>query len=65
MGPNFPELTASSLEHATIVRVHGLDCAPCLERRCPLQHHACMQRLAVDDVVAAADALLARPRRRA
>lgn len=65
MGPNFPELTASSLEHATIVRVHGLDCSPCLERRCPLLHHACMQRLAVDDVVAAADELLARPRRRA
>lgn len=54
MGPNSPELTASSLEHASIVRVQGLDCSPCLERTCPLGHHACMTELSVDAVVDAA-----------
>ncbi len=45
LGPNFPELTASSLEHARIVRVEDLECAPCLERVCPLGHHRCMRDL--------------------
>jgi heptosyltransferase II len=60
MGPNLPELTASSLEYASIVRVEGLDCSPCLERVCPLVHHACMRELGVDAVVAAAAEVLAR-----
>jgi len=59
MGPNFPELTATSLERCRVVRVEGLDCSPCLERRCPLVHHACMRTLGVDAVVAAAYELLA------
>jgi len=54
MGPNSPELTASSLEHASIVRVEGLDCSPCLARTCPLGHHACMTELTTDAVVDAA-----------
>jgi heptosyltransferase-2 len=60
MGPNFPELTASSLELARIVRVEGLECSPCLERRCPLVHHRCMRDLPVDHVVRAAHEVLAR-----
>jgi heptosyltransferase-2 len=60
MGPNFPELTASSLELAAIVRVENLECSPCLERRCPLVHHRCMRDLPVDHVVRAAHAVLAR-----
>jgi heptosyltransferase-2 len=60
MGPNFPELTASSLELASIVRVEGLECAPCLERTCPLVHHRCMRDLPVDHVVRAAHEVLAR-----
>jgi heptosyltransferase-2 len=61
MGPNFPELTASSLEHCEVVRVEGLECAPCLERVCPLGHHRCMEELAPARVVAAAARLLERP----
>lgn len=60
MGPNFPELTASSLERCTVVRVEGLECAPCLERVCPLGHHRCMEELEPARVVAAAGELLAR-----
>ena len=59
MGPNFPEQTASSLEHARIVRVEGLECAPCVRRRCPLGHHRCMRDLPVEAVVAAAREVLA------
>lgn len=58
MGPNFPELTATSLERAAIVRVEGLECSPCIQRRCPLGHHRCMTELGVERVVAAAERLL-------
>lgn len=59
MGPNFPELTATSLEHARILRVEGLECSPCLERACPLGHHRCMRDLSTDRVLAAALELVA------
>ena len=62
MGPNFPELTASSLAHCEVVRVEGLECAPCLERVCPLGHHRCLEALEPERVVAAAERLLARER---
>lgn len=58
MGPNSPELTASSLEHARIVRRTDLACSPCLRKTCPLGHHACMRGLPVESVVEAADQLL-------
>ncbi|MCK6447060.1 MAG: hypothetical protein L6Q99_11780 [Planctomycetes bacterium] len=58
MGPNFPELTATSLERATIVRIEGLECSPCIERVCPLGHHRCMTDLSVERVARAAERLL-------
>lgn len=60
LGPNFPELTASSLELAEIVRLEGLECSPCLERVCPLAHHRCMRELEPASVVGAAERVLAR-----
>jgi len=57
MGPNFPALTASSLERCTVVRVPELECAPCLERVCPLGHHRCMETLAPERVLEAAAGL--------
>jgi heptosyltransferase-2 len=62
MGPNFPEVTASSLELAAIVRVDGLECSPCLRRTCPLGHHRCMLDLGPERVLAAADEVLGRRR---
>jgi heptosyltransferase-2 len=59
MGPNFPELTATSLERCRVVRVEGLPCSPCLQRRCPLGHHRCMTELASERVLAACEELLA------
>ncbi len=53
MGPNFPELTATSLERCEIVRRDDLECAPCLERSCPLGHHRCLNDLPVETVLAA------------
>ncbi len=59
LGPNFPELTATSLERARIVRVEGLECSPCLERVCPLGHHRCMRELGANRVLEAAREVLA------
>ncbi len=30
----------------------GLDCQPCWQKICPLQHHACMRQLPIDTVIA-------------
>jgi heptosyltransferase-2 len=59
LGPNVPELTATSLELCEIVRL-DLECSPCAQRVCPLGHHRCMQDIAPEMVVAAARRVLAR-----
>lgn len=59
MGPNVPELTATSLEHCSIVR-RELECSPCAQRVCPLGHHRCMTEIEPEHVVAAAEQVLAR-----
>ena len=58
MGPNFPELTATSLERCRVVRREDLECSPCLRRRCPLKHHACLEGLPPSAALAAAEELL-------
>ena len=37
---------------------HDLDCAPCMQRTCPLKHHACMRDIQASEVIQAARALL-------
>ena len=59
MGPNVPELTATSLEWCEVVRVEDLPCSPCAQRVCPLGHHRCMNDIGVPRVVAAAEGLTA------
>lgn len=44
-----------------IVRTE-IECAPCLERVCPLKHHDCMKRVSADDVEEACGRLLERKR---
>jgi len=60
LGPNVPQLTASSLERCEVVRVADLPCSPCARRTCPLGHHRCMHELAPEAVAAAAERVLAR-----
>jgi heptosyltransferase-2 len=60
MGPNVPELTASSLERCEVVRLEELECSPCARRVCPLGHHRCMLGIGPERVVEAAERLLAR-----
>ncbi len=60
LGPNVPELTATSLERCEIVRVPDLECSPCARRVCPLGHHRCMRDIDAAEVVAAAERVLAR-----
>jgi heptosyltransferase-2 len=62
LGPNFPEVTATSLDLAAIVRVEGLECSPCLRKRCPLGHHRCMRDLDPERVLASALEVLGRER---
>ncbi|MFT7670009.1 MAG: heptosyltransferase-2 [Planctomycetota bacterium] len=58
MGPNFPELTATSLEHCRVVRLDGLECSPCIQRTCPLNHHRCMTDLPASRAIEAAEEVL-------
>lgn len=60
MGPNFPELTATSLELVEVVRRDDLECSPCLARTCPLGHHLCMTGISVERVLAATESVLQR-----
>lgn len=58
-GPTDPDYTRYCLEHTEIVR-KDLECAPCQRKVCPLGHHRCMRDIAVEEVVAAGERLLAR-----
>lgn len=59
MGPNSPQLTATSLECCEVVRLEDLECSPCLRRTCPLDHHRCMRELEPRRALEAAERLLA------
>jgi heptosyltransferase-2 len=59
LGPNVPELTATSLELCEIVRL-DLECSPCAQRVCPLKHHRCMRGIEPELVLAAARRVLSR-----
>jgi heptosyltransferase-2 len=56
-GPTHPDWTSTSYADERIVRI-DVDCGPCQQRVCPLEHHQCMTGVSVDMVFAAAVALL-------
>ncbi len=59
MGPTDPNYTNYCLERQIVIR-KDLECSPCQRKTCPLGHHRCMKDIAVDEVIAAGEALLAR-----
>lgn len=64
MGSTDPMMTDQPGARAVVVRLEPLlDCMPCHEKICPLQHHDCLERLAAAPVLAAADRVLALPAR--
>jgi lipopolysaccharide heptosyltransferase II len=62
MGSTHPGWTDSNLDLSRVIR-HDVDCGPCHQKTCPLAEHHCMNLVTVDEVVAAAQSLLRRPRR--
>jgi heptosyltransferase-2 len=59
-GPTHPEWTATSYPKERIVRI-DVDCGPCQQRLCPLQHLKCITGVTVDAVFEAAGQLLSAP----
>jgi len=57
IGPIDPRYTDYALERQIVIR-KPVPCAPCHFKTCPLGHHACMTGIEVEEVVAAAEALL-------
>jgi heptosyltransferase-2 len=57
MGPTNPLYTASNLERTVVLR-KDLPCAPCHQKTCPLQHHACMVDIEPAAVAEAASKIL-------
>lgn len=55
-GPTNHTTTSPFTENYRIVR-HDVDCAPCMLRECPTDHR-CMDRITVDDVIAAVQSFL-------
>jgi heptosyltransferase I len=49
-GPTNPSRTGPYSDTARVVQL-PLGCVPCYRRRCPLGHHACLQRLDVETVL--------------
>jgi ADP-heptose:LPS heptosyltransferase len=65
-GPTLPARSApwrAAVHGAAAVDVTGLPCRPCDQRTCEPGDFRCLTRIAPDDVVAAAESLLARETR--
>ncbi len=52
-GPTRHEVTSPWNNERSIIVRHDLECAPCMERECPLGHHDCMKLIASGEVLAA------------
>ncbi len=64
MGSTDPRMTDQPATRSEVVRrAELLDCMPCHEKVCPLEHHKCMEDVTAAQVLAAADRVLAMPRR--
>lgn len=59
-GSTSPAFTPPLSETAEIL-YRGLECSPCFQRRCPYGHYRCLNDITVDQVLAAAERVLANP----
>jgi lipopolysaccharide heptosyltransferase II len=57
-GPTSPGFTPPLNDNSAVI-VSDIDCAPCFERECPLDHHRCMRDAPPADVAVKLDTLLA------
>ena len=56
-GPTNDKETSQWMNSKSIVLKKELDCQPCLKRSCPLNHHNCMKKIKVKDVLKAVHSL--------
>jgi heptosyltransferase-2 len=59
IGPTDRRYTDYCLDKTELIQ-KDLPCVPCQRKVCPLGHHDCMRKIEVDEVVAAAERLLAK-----
>ena len=57
-GATSPGFTPPLNDNSAVI-VSDIDCAPCFQRECPLEHHRCMRDTPARGVAAKLDALLA------
>jgi len=52
-GPTSDDETSQWMNEKSIILKKNLDCQPCMQRTCPLQHHNCMKLIKAVDVLQA------------
>jgi len=52
-GPTKDDETSQWMNNKSVIVKKNLDCQPCMERTCPLQHHNCMRLVKAVDVLSA------------
>ncbi len=56
-GPTKDDETSQWMNEKSIIVKKNLDCQPCMQRTCPLQHHDCMNLIKAMDVLSAVKTL--------
>lgn len=54
-GATSPSFTPPLSSAASAAQIVDLDCSPCFQRECPLQHHRCMRELEPDKIITMID----------
>ena len=57
-GPTRDDDTSQWMNEKSVIVKKTLDCQPCMQRTCPLQHHNCMKLIKTSDVFDAAKSLI-------
>jgi len=57
-GPTRDDETSQWMNEKSVIVKKTLDCQPCMQRTCPLQHHNCMKLIKAEDVLDVAKPLI-------